>query len=31
MVREGNQYLSLAIRTDREYAGLEQYQTPLAA
>lgn len=31
MVREGNQYLSLAIRTDLEYAGLEQYQKPLAA
>ncbi len=31
MVREGNQYLSLAIRTDQEYVGLEQYQTPLAA
>ncbi|MCC7341602.1 MAG: RiPP maturation radical SAM C-methyltransferase [Bryobacterales bacterium] len=31
MVREGNQYLSLAIRTDLEYQGLEQYQTPLAA
>lgn len=31
MVREGNQYLSLAIQTDLEYKGLEEYQKPLAA
>lgn len=31
MVREGNQYLSLAVQSGVEYQGLEKYQRPPAA